>query len=220
MVLEIFRRWARSPSRPIGLIAILALGLGFVTSVFSVVDAVLFRSEPWPFPDRLVVVHEVVPEQRRNPATATTWNRAAVSWHAWQRLSAAPAFELVGAWFSRKLIYEPSHSRVEEVEQADVWHVSSSFLDILAIRPTIGRLFGPAEDQSQADIVVISYDLWSRRFGSSTDVLGQQDTPAVRARVRGFGIYGCRRLAARLSLSEPAARIPATNRLDALESEL
>jgi hypothetical protein len=48
------RQLRRAPGYSAAAIAILALGIGGNSAVFSVVDATLFRPLPFPQPDRLV----------------------------------------------------------------------------------------------------------------------------------------------------------------------
>ena len=56
------RRLWRSPSFTLAAIAILAIGIGANTAVFSIVNSVLLNPLPYPEPDRLYVVGEVIPE--------------------------------------------------------------------------------------------------------------------------------------------------------------
>jgi putative ABC transport system permease protein len=59
--------------------------------------------------------------------------------------------------------------------------VSANFWSVLGVQPLIGRVFTDEEDTRAARVAVISYGLWQRRFGASSDVLGRtislNDTP-------------------------------------------
>ncbi|HYN06279.1 MAG TPA: hypothetical protein VES67_02715 [Vicinamibacterales bacterium] len=84
------RRWRHRPAFALTAIATLALGIAATTSIFSIVDAVLLRPLPWVEPDRIVAIHAVFPERRQNPASALTWNRGSLSFHAWDGLRREP----------------------------------------------------------------------------------------------------------------------------------
>ena len=76
------RRWRRRPGLAVVAVLILAIGIGATTAMYSIVDAVLLRAEPWPDADRLVRIYGVLPPQRTNPAYRTTWNRSEIGWAA------------------------------------------------------------------------------------------------------------------------------------------
>ena len=61
-----------------------------------------------------------------------------------------------------------------EPERLDASSVSSSFFDILGVRPLLGDPFhaGRADDRA----VVLSYGLWARRFGADPSIIGRQIT--------------------------------------------
>jgi len=54
---------------------------------------------------------------------------------------------------------------------------SGSYFEVLAVRPVLGRTFQVADDARgggpNGAVAVISYPCWQRRFGGSTDVIGQ-----------------------------------------------
>jgi predicted permease len=62
-------------------------------------------------------------------------------------------------------------------EPERVWaaHVSANYFDMLGVRPTHGRGFVPAEDQKPggAPVVVLSYNLWQRRYGGDEHIIGR-----------------------------------------------
>ena len=92
------RRWRRRPVFAATAILTLALGIAAATATFSIVDAVLLRPLPWKDPDTLMLVYGVYPNRRSNPATAPTWNRGLLTYHAWDALRTSPAFTGVATW--------------------------------------------------------------------------------------------------------------------------
>jgi putative ABC transport system permease protein len=147
----------------------LAIGIGAASAMYSVIDATLLKPHPWPDADRLVVVHAVRPDQRLNPAWTVNWDRAPLSWAAWEDLRRSPAFADVGAWMPSQQIV-----RSAQPEIVSAFHASSSFWTVLGVRPAIGRLFTHDEDRNPSDVVVLSHEGWVRHLGASLDVIGSR----------------------------------------------
>jgi predicted permease len=166
------RRWRRRPGFAVATILTLSLGIAAATATFSVVDGVLLRPLPWKDPDRIVYVHGVYPDRRSNPATALTWNRGTLSYHAWDALRTTPAFETVAAWRpatgSGVTFGENRH---DIVRMADV---SSNFLPMLGVRLTLGRHFTDFEDDDNSDSIILTWETWQRRFGGRANIIGER----------------------------------------------
>src|SRR2546427_9378465 len=78
------RLLSRRPGFAAAAILILALGIGSTTTLFSVIDTVLWKPLPYPDPDRLVTVYEKNPARNQNtslvaPARVEDWNRMSQS---------------------------------------------------------------------------------------------------------------------------------------------
>jgi predicted permease len=167
---DALRRWRRRPGFAVTAVLTLALGIGTTTALFSVVDTVLLQPPPWPDADRLVAVHAVFPERRQNPAAAATWNRGTLSYAAWDALRADPRFGEIGAWRRRLRDTTFGDDRTAVVEAMDV---SSALLPMLGVGLSRGRHFTDAEDDTNSDSLLITYDAWQRRFGGREDIIGQ-----------------------------------------------
>lgn len=157
---------------PLSVAAILcfALGIGANASIFSVVNAVLFRPLPFTDPGRLVLVGEWLP---------------AVGGENFGVIS-LPEFtdyrRLDGRIFASSGIYEggsaASHGTAisgggTEPERVTGLRVSPSLFPTLGARAAIGRTFGATDDTSGGpNAVILSDALWRRRFGAR-DVIGQ-----------------------------------------------
>jgi putative ABC transport system permease protein len=58
-------------------------------------------------------------------------------------------------------------------EQLSGKKVTPNFFDVLGVQPAVGRPFTVEEDKAQSPVVVLSYDLWRRRFGSDESTIGR-----------------------------------------------
>ena len=92
------RRWRHRPGLAVLVVLILTVGIGATTAMYSIVDAILLKAEPWPDADRLVRIFAVQPLQRTNPSYEKSWNRAPIAWQSWRDLQTRPAFADVGVW--------------------------------------------------------------------------------------------------------------------------
>jgi len=168
MVRLAFRRWRHRPGLALTATLVLALGIGATTAMYSIVDAVILKDEPWPDADRLVRVFAVAPHQRSNPGYATRWNRGAISWASWRDLQGLPVFADVAAWAPGEHVIG-----TDRPEPARTFFVSSSMLAMLGVTPERGRFFTAAEDEVDSQTVVISHRLWARLFGADPDIVGK-----------------------------------------------
>ena len=136
-------------------ILILALGIGANTSIFSVVNALLFRPHPFPESHRLVNLYQNVGE----PAVPVP-----VSFPAYRDIVASSnAFSSVTAVLAEDIQYQAR----DGLRKAFVEHATSSYLDVLGYRLTAGRWFTAAEDRIGAPpSAVIGYRTWERQFAS------------------------------------------------------
>ncbi len=142
----------------------LALGIGANTAIFSVIDAVLLNPIPYPQPDRLVSVHVTWPSYPHaafaypNFLDAQRETQSLSGFAAWLR----SAFTLTG---------------VSEPEEVRGKMITANYFSVLGVRPIVGRMFRPEEDQlGAAPVVILGEGLWKRRFGSDRDVVGRSVT--------------------------------------------
>lgn len=146
-------------------IAVTALGVGATTAVFSVADHVLFRPLPYADPARLVKIWESTPGYGRietSPANARDWQRMSSSFSAMGAFTEGQSSNLVGAGQPQKL------------NGSDV---TAQTLNILGVKPALGRLFSASDDRDDAaSAIVISDGLWRNTFGADPAIIGRKVT--------------------------------------------
>jgi len=163
-------RWAvRTLAKVPGFTAIalltLALGIGANTAIFSVVNGVLLNPLPFPHPEELVTLHESKPN-------FPTGSISYPNFRDWQKANHAFAAMAIGRDTGYK--YSSGNSPAEQIRGG---LISSDYFSVLGVKPVIGRLFAPGEDEPHASpIALLDGGFWSRKFGSSPEVLGKSIT--------------------------------------------
>src|SRR5262252_1369532 len=140
----------------------LALGVGANTAVFSVVYATLLKPLPYPEAERIYGVEVVIPERSLSLAGRIQdyleWRKAAAAF------SAVAALQH-GGW---------NLTGNGEPEGVGGAQVSVNFFDFLGVPPALGRGFAPGEEVPGADrVVVISDELWRRRYAADPNIVGR-----------------------------------------------
>src|SRR3984957_10498066 len=156
------RQLRKSPAFAAAAILTLALGIGGMTAVFSVVAAVLLRPLPFKDSGQLLSLHERVREDPHE------FNVTAPDVLIFQRESKAFTSEVgyVSAGYDVTGAGAPFHAAAERV--------TSSLFRVLGIAPLLGRTFTQEEDENAAPVTVIGYSLWRERFHGDPGVLGQK----------------------------------------------
>ena len=172
------RTLRKTPGFTATAVLILAVGLGINTAVFSLVNAVMLRTLPYPEPDRLVSLWEQrtgLPPQnfssRGSPVgDARGPQRTTVSWANLPDYRRARSFTGLAAYSLASM--NLTGSATPERIQGDA--VSSNFLSVLGAAPALGRDFLPGEDTAEAArVVIITHEFWQRRLGAASGVLAQ-----------------------------------------------
>ena len=159
------RHMVRAPMFTTVAVLTLALGIGANTAIFSVVDGILFRPLPYEHPERLFAIHEVIPSQSRGELTVPV---KLPHFQAWRRAK-GPFDQLAVLDAGRMTLTGAS-----EPERLSSARVSPSLFAMLGTRAQLGRLFLDEEDADGRDhVVVLSDDLWRRRFNADPLILGR-----------------------------------------------
>jgi predicted permease len=139
----------------------LALGIGANSAMFTIVNAVLLRSLPFPEPERLMRIYSSTPQFPRMSSSYPNF----LDWTA-----QAQSFEGLSATRYDDLNLT-GQGRPERVRVA---FVSEPFFRLLGVTPVLGRTFTAAEDRRQAaPVVVLGTSYWEERFGRDPRVLGR-----------------------------------------------
>jgi len=157
------RMLRRSPGFSVLAMLCLTLGIGANAAVFSWIEGILFR--PYPavvHQERLVAIGGTARDEPRG---------APLSWPDFQDLQRNCA--LCETLFVSK-ITGTTLSIGDRAERTTGSIVSANYFDAIGVPPMLGRGFLPGEDQGQGahPVVVISYQLWQRRFRSDPQIVG------------------------------------------------
>ncbi|HEX7117853.1 MAG TPA: ABC transporter permease [Longimicrobiales bacterium] len=157
-----FRTLRRDVGFTAAAVLTLALGIGALTAIYSVVDGVLLRPLPYRDADRIVRVHE----GDRHSGTTREGFSAPDLYDLRERtrtLTAVAAYRTQ----PRSLLADGGAERVI------VTAASHELFALLGVAPVLGRVYGAAEDAPGGEpVAVLSEDAWRRRFGGSPDAIG------------------------------------------------
>ncbi len=157
------RTLIKSPAFTLVALATLALGIGVNTAIFSVANAVLWRSLPYTHPENIVWVGEV---SRANPDSA--WGASYPNYLDWKARS--HAFEQITAFIRMDNILR------EGAEPARVLGlgVSHEFFEILGVQPAFGRALAASDERPDAPpVILLSDHMWRRRFAADPAIVGR-----------------------------------------------
>jgi putative ABC transport system permease protein len=157
-----FRQLRKSPGFTVIAVLTLALGIGANSAIFSVVNHVLLRPLPYPHPERLVYLNEVI--------NGTDTSIALPDYVDWRKDSKSFEHLAMSRLESRNLSGIPGR----EPERIPVAYVTANFFNVVGLPPQIGRTFTEDEDRPGApSLAVISDRLWERAFHRDPQVVGR-----------------------------------------------
>jgi len=156
------RQMIRRPMWTFMVVSTLALGVGANTSMFALIDTMLFKPAAWNRTGRLVWVSSV--NGRSNGNGHMSYPDYVAYRDGLTTLSGALAYSGNGV-----AIGGP------KAELVNAGLVSANYFEVLGIRAVIGRTFAPDEGAKPDahPVVVLSTALWTQHFGADRDVLGR-----------------------------------------------
>jgi putative ABC transport system permease protein len=179
MLMQDLRYTVRTLNRARGFaltaILVTALGVGANTAAFSVADFVLLRPLPFADADTLMRVCE-------GPRTGGGWgcmNQLSPS-NFRDLKTMSTSFAALGAFAGDAV----NLVGVGEPRRVEVTRVTPEVLPLLGVKPLMGRVFEPSDEDSRS--VIISYGLWQSQFGGDSAVLGR----TVNLNGAGYTVIG------------------------------
>ena len=156
------RQLLKSPAFTITAILTLALGIGVNAAMFSVIDQVLLRPLPYQSADRIV-------EMGEQPDSGNGFG--SVSWpdiKDWRARS--HSFQQIG-FFTMQFSTMGTNA---DAALTPKLAVSTNLLDLLGVRPMLGRGF-VADDSKPGrnDLIILGYGAWQKTFHSDQKIAGQ-----------------------------------------------
>jgi len=180
-----WRQLARNPTFAAAAIAVMALGIGATTAVFSVVRPILIQPLPYRDVDRLVTFRADA------PAAAHVAALTPEEYTALQERT--DLFDHVGTINNSRI----SITGVDDMETVPSASISDNLLPLFGSAPAIGRQVNRRDDIGDPYIrgVNISYELWQRRWHGDPSILGRHievnniDVAVVGIMPRGFRVF-------------------------------
>ena len=160
---RIARRLLRTPLFSLVAILTLGVGIGANTAIFSVVNGVLLKPLPFHEPDRLVGVWHTAPG-----IDIPLLNQGPTNYFVYREESGT--FEDIALWQGASV----SVTGTGEPERVQALRVTDGLLDILRVRPVLGRDFNLEDDTpGSPDRVLLAHAYWQRKFGGDPSAVGR-----------------------------------------------
>ncbi len=162
------RQLRNSPGFTAVVVLTLALGIGANTTIFSVANAVLLRALPYHEPDRLALLWSFDRENPRGQLSFTDID---------DYRTQSRSFENVVSFGDWNAVFSDSGTP----ERIAGMQVGEGYLSLMRVKPLLGRDFLPEEQiEGKDQVVILSYGLWQRRFGSDREIVGRSITLSGR----------------------------------------
>lgn len=162
------RTLRRAPGFSLVAIAVMALGIGATTSLFTIVRSVLLRPLPFRDPDKLVMVYD-----HFSKFESETYNYNSVApadYNDWRKQTHGFQDMAVWHWWAGTLTGEHADLPENVMGAGFSWNM----LSLLGVQPVLGRSFTPEEDQVDANnVVLLSWGLFQRRFAGDRSIVGK-----------------------------------------------
>jgi len=156
-----WRMLRQTPGFTIVAVLTLALGIGANTAMFSVINSVLFNSIPFRDSSRVMILWKTMSNGNPNAFSTPAFLEMREQGDFLANLG---AFSGVGKNLGGR----------EVPERIAGGKVNYDLLPVLGVQPILGRIFSADEDRpGSGSVVILSHALWSTRFASRPDVLGQ-----------------------------------------------
>ena len=162
-----FRVLGKQPLFTAIVVLTFALGIGANTAVFSVLNAVLLRPLPFHEPQNLVALGEFDTREKADPGTEIE-SISYLDYVDWR--DQTKVFEHVAVYTNQSVSTLTDGNEALHLQGESV---SADLFPLLGVQPALGRVFLPKEDEPGNHVVILSHDLWQRRFGADPNILGR-----------------------------------------------
>ena len=160
-----FRQLLKNPGFTAVAVLTLALGIGACTAIFSLINAALLRTLPFPEADRLAVIWADNPGLKSGQPSIPPANADVGEWR-----EQSGSFAKIAA-FSPRTADLADGGDPERVGAAGV---TAGFFETLGVTPLLGRTLAADEEAPGGPpVALISHGLWQRRFGHDPALLGK-----------------------------------------------
>src|SRR5215469_6905195 len=208
---EAFRQLKKAPGFTATAVITLALGIGATTSIFTLVHQVMLKSLPVTRPEELWRVGDKIRCCNWSGYTQDNGGDFSLfSWEAYKNLREhTPEFaELAALQAGNAPLGVRRAGSQAPADTRNGEYVSGNFFRTLGVQPWIGRLMTDDDDREGAPpVAVMSYHVWSDKYGSDPSVVGGQ------LRNQRPALHGHRRCSSRFLWSQ-AHRRGRTGHLD------
>jgi predicted permease len=144
-------------------VLILGMAIGVNTAIFSLVNAVLFRRPAFADPDRLVNIYQN--DRAGLPLVVTSYSTY---------LKMAEYTDVFAGTMAATIPNGARYLHEGTVREAVVEYTTATYLDVLGLRPSLGRWFAATEERSGAPLVaVIGHKTWTAAFHADPSVVGR-----------------------------------------------
>ena len=159
------RQLWRKPGFSWTAITTLALSIGANSAIFSVVNALMLKKLPYTHPERMGTICSRVTGANASEA------RIHINGEQWEKLRDDVPAMTSAVFASTSGVNLRSGSSVQYVEDG---RVSARYLEVLGLRPFLGRNFSDDEDRPHGPkAAILSYSLWRSIFAADRSILGQ-----------------------------------------------
>ena len=164
------RMLVKQPAFTFIVVITFALGIGANTAVFSVLNAVLLRPLPFHEPQNLVAIGEYDTREKADPGTEIN-SISYLDYADWRDRN--EVFERIAVYTNQSVSTFTDGNQATHVQGEAV---SADLFPLLGVQPALGRTFLPKEDEPGNRVVILSDELWQRRFGGDQGILGKTVT--------------------------------------------
>ncbi|HWG20351.1 MAG TPA: ABC transporter permease [Terracidiphilus sp.] len=159
------RQLARNPGFTLAVMVTLALSIGANTAIFSLVNALMLKSLPYPHPERLGTIFFRV-------QGADGFNGPHdIDGHLWETLRDNVPSLIAAVSGGTAGVNLQAGQHVQYVHSGSI---SAHYFDVLGIHPALGRSFTEDEDRPHGpNAAILSYGLWRTTFNADRSLVGQ-----------------------------------------------